>query len=121
MQSLRLMVVDADDFAATLTGAALSDLGHHVEKYASAEVALEALHAVPGGYDAILARRTLDTMTASQFAREAQANDAALAIIPHEARTPGLVVLGRSQLLTQLGAAMGRLCGVMDEALALAA
>ena len=97
MQSLRLMVVDADDFAATVTGAALSDLGHRVEKFAIAEVALDVLHEARGAYDAVVAGAKLDSMTGMQFAREAQRRDARLRLL--DQGSADFVVLPREHLL----------------------
>ena len=95
MPSLRLMVVDADDFAAMLSGAALSKLGHRVDKFASAAVALQALHEAPGAYDAVVASRELDSMTGLQFAREAQLRDARLRLLPGD----NVFVLPKAHLL----------------------
>lgn len=81
MPSLRLMVVHADDYAAMLTGAALCRLGHRVEKFASAKVALQALREAPGAYDAIVASAALDSMTGLEFARAAQLADARLRLL----------------------------------------
>ena len=78
MRNLRFMVVDADDYEAMLTGAALSALGHHVDKFTSAEIAIEALGAMP--YDAVVAAG-LDNMTRSDFAREASRADPRVKVI----------------------------------------
>lgn len=89
MPSLRLMVVDADDFAAMLTGAALSSLGHRVDKFASADIALEVLREAPGAYDAVFAGSSLDTMTGLQFAREAQRHDGRLRMLGKDEQSGG--------------------------------
>jgi CheY-like chemotaxis protein len=99
MQSLRLMVVDSDDFAATLTGAALSNLGHRVVKFASAKVALQALNDGAGAYDAVFASCELDSMSGLQFAREAQRCDARLRLLAGEERSANVIVLPREHLL----------------------
>lgn len=80
MQSLRLMVVDADDFEAMLTGAALSALGYQVDKFTNAEIAIEALGTEPGAYDAVVASE-LDNMTRSDFARAVQRADAGVRLV----------------------------------------
>ena len=80
MQNLRFMVVDADDFEAMLTGAALSALGHQVDKFTSAEIAIDALSSSPGGSDAVVACE-LDNMTRADFAREAKRTDASLRVV----------------------------------------
>jgi len=77
---LRFMVVDADDFEAMLTGAALSALGHRVDKFTSAEVAIDALRHSPGAYDAVVASE-LDNMTRADFAREAQRTHTGLRVV----------------------------------------
>lgn len=80
MQNLRFMVVDADDFEAMLTGAALSALGHQVHKFTSAEVAIDALCSTPGGYDFVVASE-LDNMTRADFARQAKRANARLRVV----------------------------------------
>jgi ribonucleotide monophosphatase NagD (HAD superfamily) len=80
MQNLRFMVVDADDFEAMRTGAALSALGHRVDKFTSAEIASEALADMPGLYDAVVASE-LDNMTRADFEREAQSTHSRLRVI----------------------------------------
>jgi hypothetical protein len=85
MKNLRFMVVDADDFEAMLTGAALSALGHHVDKFTSAEIALDALAAAHGAYHAVYAAE-LDNMTRADFKREAERIDAHLRVVFTERR-----------------------------------
>ena len=108
MQNLRFMVVDADDFEAMLTGAALSALGHRVDKFTSAEVAIDALQSSPGSYDAVVASE-LDNMTRADFAREARCSDTALRIVFTGRATiamPNVTVLPKSQLLADPVGAM---------------
>jgi len=120
MKSLRLMVVDADDYGAMLTGAALSELGHRVEKFSNAEIALEALRYMPGAYDAVVTRSgALDTMTGLQFAREAQINDANLRLL--EASHKMLYVLPQAHLMANAAATVARLCIASEESMRLAA
>src|SRR3954471_15392172 len=101
MQNLRFMVVDADDFEAMLTGAALSALGCQVDKFTSAEIAVDALAASPGAYDAVVASE-LDNMTRADFAREARRSDTAVRIVftgRSAIAMPNVTVLPKSQLL----------------------
>lgn len=99
MPSLRLMVVDADDFAAMLTGAALSRLGHRVDKFASAHVALEVLREAPGAYDAVFAGCDLDTMTGLEFAHAAQRHDERLRMLPKDEHSADAAPIGNLYVL----------------------
>ena len=102
MQNLKFMVVDADDFEAMLTGAALSALGHHVHKFTSAQVAIDALRSACGGYDAVIASE-LDNMTRADFALQARRSDSALRIVftgKNPMALPNVTVLPKSALLS---------------------
>jgi hypothetical protein len=120
MQNLRFMVVDADDFEAMLTGAALSALGHRVDKFTSAEVAIDALCASPGAYAAVLASE-LNNMTRVDFAREAQRSDTALRVVftgKNPMALPNVTVLPKSQLLAD---PVGAMRSLFEERLPIAA
>ena len=84
------MVVDADDFEAMLTGAALSALGHQVDKFTNAEIAIEALGTEPGAYDAVVASE-LDNMTRADFARAVPRADASIRVV-FDARGPEVLL-----------------------------
>ena len=107
MKNLRLMVVDDDDFEAMLTGAALSELGHHVDKFASTEIAMQALTHMPGKYDAVVA--DAESRSGSQFARELQSSEA------------GVIVLRKANLLADLAAAVERVMRLRQRMLPAAA
>lgn len=116
MQSLRFMVVDADDFEAMLTGAALSALGHRVEKFTSAEIAIDALCSAPGSYDAVVASE-LDNMTRADFARQAARSHSALRIVftgKSAMALPNVTVLSKTALLADPVGAMRTLFAVEE-------
>jgi hypothetical protein len=101
MQSSRFMVVDADDFQAMLTEAALAALGAKVDKFTNARAALKSLSASPREYRGIVACE-LENMARADFAREAHRCNPALRLVftgQNPVATATLTVVRKTDLL----------------------
>ncbi len=119
MSSLRILFVDDDELIGMLTCVTLKRLGHAPEAFSNAADALAAFGAAPGRYHLVICDVRLDGGSGFELAAALRSLDARVPILMisgavsdadrERAREAGaLAVLPKSEVMTDLGAAIGR-------------